>query len=313
MSELVLGHRLTAVERTRLLAWNAGLYGIPSALGISGLPLDGMLRQGALENGYSVGENWIESAATEGIPSTILAYMTGTHYNIGERYGTQGMQFLKDFLRSDKATIELLGGAAWSTFRDGIAGMDGFKTMVMATFSNDPEVFKVKTADFMDIAKGIASVNSAFRTLIALNTGEWLSKKEGLLETDITPARAIFQAITGLQNQAITDIQLKSVSIKDQEALWKHAEENFVKEWHRGFRAMRDGDQNQAHDYFTRGRIYLTVSKFPDERINEAIKRASDGNETLINRINWDFYIRKAPKDSAVARENAYVKQQGMK
>jgi hypothetical protein len=98
LMELFMGKRLTDIERARLLGTFALVYGVPAAFGVSGLPLGDWIRKWAQEDGYVVGDNYINTLLTEGLPSLLGGLATGNYYNVGERYGIQGFGPLKDAL-----------------------------------------------------------------------------------------------------------------------------------------------------------------------------------------------------------------------
>jgi hypothetical protein len=194
-AELFLGKRLTMLERGRMLAWNAGLYGVPASLGVFGYPFGDNLRKSAIDLGYAdkINSGWY-GAVMNGLPAAMLQAATGNTYNVGERYGNQGFTSLRDALQSDKTLWDLAGGAAGSTFVNTWANADGFRRAMVSYIKGDPG-FQMKPEDAADIFKEVSSFNSAWRLWAAIHTGRWLTKKEDYA-TDVTPLNAVFQTLT---------------------------------------------------------------------------------------------------------------------
>lgn len=298
LAELTFGKRLDAVERGRLIATYSMLYGVPGAYGLTGLPFGDYIQKWQREDGYQVGENWAMTAINEGIPSLLLGLTTGKYYNVPERYGAQGFSQISDALKSDKTMWDVLGGAAYSTFANTLARSDGFASAVMSMFSDDRQHFRLKTEDFVDVFKEISSVNNAWRVKMAVETGNWMTKKEGYL-TDTSLASAAFMFLTGLQPQEATDLNLMSWQRKDEKALQQHGLEQFTREFRRGLRAMNDNDPTQASDYFRRAKTYLKITGYPTEDYGKAYSIAAKDHESIINRVKWDYFTEKVPSTSA--------------
>lgn len=315
-AELFTGKRLTNMERTRMLAWNAGLYGVPMAAGVTGFPFGDFIRKSALDHGYTVGDNWVTSTVMEGLPSMLMALATGhgdiqkgNFYNIGERYGIQGFETLREALRSDKTMWDILGGAAFSTFSNTWERLDGFTNGMMSLIRDDDKYFKLKPDDFIDIFKEASGVNNNWRMAMALNTGRWLSKK-GVYLDNVSPANAIFMSVSGLQSQAVSDLNLMSWLHKDQQALEKYGLQKFTEEFRKGIRE-RNANPTQSTEYFKRALAYLNITGYPQDKRGAAIALASKDNESLINQMNWSFF-QGAPDARKAQRLEQFRSKQKM-
>ena len=317
LAELMWGKRLTTMERAKILGVQAALYGVPTSLGVSGIPLADGLRKAALENGYQVGDNWVESLVTEGLPATMIALLTGEGdikkgqwYNIGDRFGTQGFETLREAMRGDKTWWEVFGGAGFSVAKGIWDGSDGFREAMLSGLRDDGKKVPMTVDDVVDIFKEVSSVNAAWKGLVAINTGRWLSKKENYL-TDVSKAQGIFMAATGLQPQAVSDLQLMSWSNKDKAALEKYVGEQFTQELRRGIRVQNDNPQ-QAQKYFTRAFAFLNVGGFPEEKRAQLISKAAQDHQSLIESMNWNFYVQNAPDAQRTQRMNTFINMQNV-
>src|SRR5258708_40054255 len=68
----------------------------------------------------------------------------------------------------------------------------------------------------------------------------------------------------------------------------------FIRYFHR---ALRDQDMNPelARSEFAQANAMLITTGYPEEKYPEAIAEAAQNNETLIERLNWDFYLKDIP------------------
>lgn len=312
LTELLLSKRLTNIEKIRLVGANAAMYGIPTGLGVTGIPFTDNLRKYALENGYVVGDNFLTSLAMEGIPSSLLALTTGNWYNVADRYGNKGFDQITSVQRTDKSMLDILGGAAYSKLKDAWGSTDGFRAAIMSAFRDDGKFFPVTIEDMSDIFRGISSVNQGMRLAAAVNIGKWMSRKDTYL-TDVTPMNAIFQSITGMQSQNVADVTRKTTSLQDQKALYEEAEKQFTQEFQRFAQAHKDNDPDAARKSMIRGLAWLNIAGYPRDKFMSLVSRAAGNNRSLVDSVDWSFYIQNAPDDSQVQRMKAFQTVQRQK
>lgn len=296
LAELMWGKRLDTAQRMKILAYQALLYGAPTAIGVTGLPLGDIFRKGALENGYVVGDSWIESAITEGVPAMMIALLTGegdikkgNWYNIGDRFGAQGFETIREAMRGDKTFWDIVGGAGYSVLKGIYDQSDGFGNAMLSLIRGDSDK-KVQFApeDLLDVFKEITSVNQTWKAIAALNTGRWYSKKEGYL-TDVSPLSAIFMSATGLQPQDVSDMQLMSWSNKDRKAFEDATEKSAIQEIRRAIRIQNDNPE-QAAKYMGRAKAMFELADFPINKRSEIIAKAGKDFESMIEAMDWSFY-----------------------
>jgi hypothetical protein len=310
LAELFLGKRLTGDERMRLFGTYFAVYGFPVALGVTGLPMKDLIRKWAHEDGYNVGEDYAKSLVYEGIPSFLAAMATGkgdaskgNWYNFGGRFGPSGL--FGDALRSDKTVWEIVSGAAGTKFRTALERTDGFSAAVMPFLRGEGNLFKIE--DFVDPIKEISTVNTVERFMSAVNTGKWFSKKEGYL-TEVSKGNAAFMSIFGLQPQEVEDMYAK-IWTKDQEKqVQKEALASFTREYRRAIQAQADNNPNQFQDYMKRAFRQLVRSGYPEEKWSEAVSIATEGYESVINKTNWDYYLKDVPENRKPTARDAFTR-----
>lgn len=319
LAELMWGKRLDTAQRMKILAYQSALYGVPTAIGVSGLPLGDIFRKNALENGYTVGDSWIESAVTEGLPAMMIALLTGDGdikkgkwYNIGDRFGSQGFETIREAMRGDKTFWDIVGGAGFSVTKGIWDGSDGFRNAMMSLIRGDEDKkVPLTTEDVLDVFKEITSVNQTWKAIAALNTGRWYSKKEGYL-TDVSPLSAVFMAATGLQPQDVTDLQLMSWSNKDRKSFEDEVEKNVIQEIRRAVRIQNDSPE-QADKYLKRAKALFEIADFPLNRRTEIIAKASKDYESMIEAMDWKFYRVLDVDSQTDARFNALARKREIK
>lgn len=294
MAELFFSNRLgdTLAARTaargRILAVYSGLYGIPVGLGVTGAPIVDMWRKEALDRGYNVGENWWSSLTNEGIPSYLLGKATGNFYNVGDRYGLQGLRL--NGLLSDGSFLKTLTGAAGAKFTDMYsAGMPFFRSIKAMLGLGDP--YPLTDTMILDAFRTLSSGNHLTQYILALNYGLWFSKDGGLLERNkVSVTDATFRYISGLQLQNTEDQHRMTESISEREELQKKGLKEFIKLWHRAIDARRQGDQTNADAHEAQANNILKASNFPDHKRWQAISIATKDWEPRAEGIENKFY-----------------------
>lgn len=320
LAELFLSKRLgeTAFDRSlarmRLIGFYSAMYGVPSALGLTGLPAGDLIKKIEIEKyGYNVGQNFWSSLFNEGIPAWTMAMVTGrgdfqkgNWYNVGDRYGAQGFSQIREALRSDKTWWEVIGGAGISTLTGTIAGMDGI-TRVMSNFlTGNYNNYPLKVDDFVDMFKEVSSVNQAWKVYTAINTGKWMSKSEGYIG-DTSKLNAIFMGVTGLQPQEVDNLYTMKWSKETEEEAMKWGAKRFIQEFRRGIQASNDGNDSQANDHFRRAFTIAEGVGYPMERRSNLISLAGKGYESQIDQVRRDFGMRNVPEPLKGTRMQSYT------
>lgn len=320
LMELMFGSRLSAATKARMFATNAVLYGIPMATGLTGLPVADYIRSRALDNGYVVGDDYVYSMLMEGVPSALGAVISGkgdpslgNYYDVGQRFGTKGFEFLGGLGRSDKGYLDIVGGPLYSTFKGFIDQTDGLNRWRRGLMSsNEDDLFPLAPEDFIDPLRQISSVNLAARTYAAINFGRWVSAKDAWL-ADSSKANAVFSALTGLKDTRINDIQTMSNDIRNQEDHEKVILDQFRQELRRGMLAMNSNNPEGAEAFFKRAKATLIASGVREDRISSIVNQALGDNQSLLDKLDFQYYIKKAPQDSIQTRQEAFQRLQRLK
>jgi hypothetical protein len=291
--------------RARLLLSNLALYGAPMSTGVVGLPFYDYLRQKAIENGYVMGDQYLSSVFMEGIPSVALAMISGggdmakgNWYNVGDKLGSQGFEFLRDFLRGDKPMYQLLGGAAFTKFSNAYESIKPVFTFAASAFRDDDKYFPFRAEDLLNVAKEANTINIIHRSIVAAQTAKWMSKKGQFLTDEISPWNAAFLAVTGFQPQQSIDLQAFYASNKDQEEAQKEGLKMFLVQGRRALMAVESNDKSAYTDYMTRATNWLRISGYPEEKWPTAWSILEDENKAATDKIPWDWAFKKPIADA---------------
>lgn len=312
-AELLLGHRLPMKDKLRLLYTNALLYGI-GGTAIIGLPFGDWFKKAATEYlGYDVGSNYVSDTVMQGVPAALLAAASGNWYNIGETLGPQGWEPIREMFRGDRPVWNLALGAVGTTLQTAWEQSDGIRKMAMSAYADDDRVFPFVPEDVLDTFNILSSSYHVSQTWMAMNTGRWVSRKGTLLTKDITPLNAIFMYLAGgLSPEQAANVNNLSMAIKDRQEDQKKIEQFFIKEYRRGVDAAQSGagyNPDQALKYFKRAFTALRIGGYPYENWDKALSLANDGYETLVERMNQEFWTKNVYNQDKEMYNQIYQKQ----
>lgn len=312
--EQMTGKRLTPRDKKRMMAVYAVMYGLPSAAGLAGLPFGDTFRGIAQDHGYTVGDNFFTTTLMEGVPSMLGALATGDYYNIGQRLGSPGFDLIREGLAGDKSFWEIAGGASGSALMGAFENAGPFWQMGMSMMRRDETVFPIVANDVHDVLRSVATYNQGFRMLAALNSSNWESRKGLVIDTDISPLKAIFMTASGLQTQQMADLHNESLTVKSREAFQKHVEDMFTHNIQLAIKAADNKDTAQATQYFTRATIYIgPIGDYPVEKLSGLFQRAFGPEKSLMERIDFSLYLKNVPASKSEAMLKTLARKQELK
>lgn len=313
ITEMMLGKRLTIAEKARLFTTSAALYGIPiGGLGLFGVPVADYLKTKAKEQGYVVGDNYINSLLMEGGMSALGAVITGNGdasagnwYNFS-KFGTKGIDAISDSMNSDKTIWDIFGGASISTVGNFWKQSSGLRAAMGSMIMGQTDKIPLKLTDLTDMTNEAAIVNDTKRWLIALHTANWVSKNETVLQSGITPGNATFMSALGISNQRTADLTITSKAIKAQKELEETGLQQFVKNMHRHWEALADKNEGQADAFLRTAYGWLEKTGYPQVKRPAAMTAALEGQQDLVNRLDDSYYTRNVPSGAENVRTDAY-------
>ena len=124
---------------------------------------------------------------------------------------------------------------------------------------------------------------------------------------------AAIMGLTGTQPQQVADLDLKSISHKNDLDQQRQAEKDFTKEWNRAAQALRDQDGTNAQDFLKRAYWILEQADYPKEKRAQLILRAEKGwGSSLIDRLNDTYNRINPPPSQAKDRLDQYRRERAV-
>jgi hypothetical protein len=315
LMELFTGKRLTGLEKTRLFANSAILYGVPlGGIGLLGAPVADMLRQYANDQGWLVHDNFFKDVVMEGLPATVLAMMTskdwdpakGNWYNVS-KWGPESYQLFENALNTDSTIWKMVGGAAIGTTYNTLMSVRPIWYWGSSFLRPDNQQFPLTADDFIEPFRNISSVNNEERLRAAIHFGKWLSTHGTYLD-DVSPYSAIFMSVTGLQPTSVADITISHRAIQSQKADQVAAESLFSQEIQRELVAASNNDTEQADKFHKQAMAILEMYGYPLEKRAALLARSLQDNQSLVQRLREDYWLHNVPPAERESRLKIYSK-----
>jgi hypothetical protein len=288
--------------RARMVLGFSLLYGVPNAVGVTGVPISDFLRQHFMDDlGYIPGEKWASTFINEGLPAWQLAMITGKGdlqkgnvENVGDRFGSQGWQNITQGMRSNIPWWQAIGGASVSTTANFVtAGLDPFYQGALSWLRGDrgDQRFTVRAADLLEPWKQVSTISAGAAWWTALQSGKWLSNNENYI-TDVSPIRASYLALLGMHPQQQDDMFIKNQMVQGEIEAQKSQTKEFIKDWRRGIQAKEDRDEEQGNAYFRNAMSRMVAVGMPEDKIRSLIAIANKGFESAISRSDYSSWNR---------------------
>lgn len=306
-AELLLGTRLGAnpternLARMRVFAANAAMFGLPMAAGTFGFPLADYLRETAMDEGYVPGKDWmfgktLDHLLMEGLPATGVYMATGNSYNIGPRYGTQGLTQFRDIF-SDAGIWSVLGGASGALTVNTWHNKDGLVDAMMGLMPGSNKEYPLTVDDIVDVAKEFWAVKAGYGLAVAFNAGIWVNKNKQYIR-DTTALEATLMTMFGVTPTEQADQFHMGSNLKNQQDMQKYALKRVGEEVAKAYVAMRSNDYETAKTYLTKAKAIQEGAKLNVEQMAGQISRAlNQAGEELPDRIAWERLVKQAPAD----------------
>lgn len=311
LSEQLLGGRLTASEKARVMLMYSAMYGVP--LGIAGttlgpfLPVYETYRKYALDSGINL-DDWKVKAFFEGAGSLAVSAIAEQDVNFAQRYGPGGISFLKDVIIDGKVSV--LFGPAGSFISDIIKHSEPFSNALWSIF--DPkanETFPLKAEDFVDALREISVVNNAVRGYAVWQTGMLMTKND-LIIGKSDAKMSLFTFLTGMQPQFGTDAFLKGSILKDEALAKNELEKHALKYFNRSIMAWKNGDMDEGKIQATRARVFLKMAGMSDIEVARTMAKftAQLRDADFAEQIAKNF-VTKAPANKREERLRNWQRQ----
>ncbi len=313
LMEQMLGKRLTLGEKSRVLATYSTLYGIPTgiATGLAFRPFGQDIKQAAMERGIDT-NNGVIDTLLNGIMATSFEAITGREYNMSERYGPNGLTFLKEALNGKKGLFDVLIGPSGQISTDIMKGLDPVARSLLAIFSGDNTAYDLKVQDFVDTVttatRNVSTINNTMQMFYAMNVGKFMSKND-LFTAKADAMDGVMKGFFGLDPRSVSDAYIKIESMREFKDAQDEAKKEFVKEYQKSMQNFADP---QAFKFYqSKAQTWLVMGGFRPDQMDDLIRAAMGNDTSLVEKIERQ-YIKYAPVDQVNQRWNDYMKKQGV-
>jgi hypothetical protein len=298
--EQFFSKRLTAVEKARMAATYASLYGVPATAGAAAgiWPFYDDIKEEALKRGIDLSPAYMKGMM-EGIPSMAFSLVTGKDYNFSQRYAPGGTAMFRDLLRGDKSFFETMGGPSASIIGDiWGATQPGAKSLWYMVKGNSND-FPTRKEDWLAVINNSSTASLATRIYTAVAYGKYISKNN-VQVGDMDNMDAVM-SILGVTPRHITDTYLISKAGKEDSATKKGWEDAAVKEFTQGLAALDRGDGKAYSDYMARFNTYMNSGDFTIEDQTRIYEKVSKYQFDLEEKVREEFW-RRAPSSQQEGR-----------
>lgn len=288
MTDLMLGKRLDATEKARLIAGYSFMYGVPTGFAVTGAGLVWPWQEAAtkymVENGMAYDDSAVTRVLHEGVSGVISGVLYGERTNFSEGYSPQGLSVIKDLLYNEKkGFFDFIIGASGTVLKDNIKATTPFLMAVTKSFGADGG-YPLTTRDFSDALSNVSTFSNLSKAYHAYYFQEYWSKKEQKLSSprEVTVAQAMIQAVSGIMPYEISQAYAMAASIKDRKAAQKEIWDEAVKNLRL---AYKSSDVSEADKYFRRAQIHIESGQFTMKEKHQIMTQSARGYESMVDNV----------------------------
>lgn len=310
LAEALLGKRLTAAEKARLIGMYSILYGIPTGALGSTLPIwpwrDQFKQWQLEENGGQDQVGAFETIMNDGLPAYLGQLLTGENYDVASAYGPNGFSFLRDAL-VDGEVWKALTGPQGSFINRVMTAFQPFEMAALSVWTGDNSRYPLKAQDFLKAARVISSVDRATQIYWIYHAGQFLTGSGKTILSD--PDKSVpntLAASLGIRPQELNNLFIKQRSVKEDAAEKGEISKLARDQFNLGMKAAGEGDEKLAEEYFTRAHTLMMGGNFTPFEMRNTAQQAFSENQELFDKINKDF-MRVDPEK----RWDAWVNNSG--
>jgi len=278
LMELMIGNKLTGMEKARLFGTMSLMYGVPTAAGMSTgvVPIREWLRDELAKNGVQY-DNTPYEPFIDGFAASFVELLSGHDFNVAEKYGPGGLTTFYDVIKGDIDYYEVLQGASGGIIGD--MWMDTAPSvygMFAAANPNDDVVFPITVQDLIEPFRNISTVNNTVKLYEAVNLKRWISQNENILTENVDAMEAVVSAVFGLDPDRVSDAFTQMGAMESIKASKASAQKSMIADYRRAIIAMRDGNLDEAKKLFSRAKSHGILAGFNNREFRDAYRRALD-------------------------------------
>lgn len=271
--EQYLGKTLTTAEKSRLFAVQAAMFGIPTAIGgaVGVWPIAQSVKDSLTANNIPY-DDVVTNTVLNGIPQMLLRLASGSNFDVGQRFGPQGIDVGYELMHGQKSISDLFLGASGSVIGDVISTSVPFVKALWSLTSDDPKdkIYPLDMDTFEHVFQNVTSLNIALKLTYAMNTGRWMSKY-GITQDEVTPFQAVFMGVTGANLSELNDTYRKDLVRKEWKATADAAALQ-VRDYLR--RGNEEKDDKQRAEYYRVAKTHAVAGGLTPQEWQEALRGA---------------------------------------
>jgi len=305
LMDQMLGKRLTWPEKLKVSVAYSTMYGIPAAGGawVGGLWEPGEdLRRELINRGIEYDDTVFEGLV-DGLPSMMMEWALGTDMNWNERYGPNGLPWLRELWEGDTEFADLVFGVSGSILKDTWALTNPFWAWFASAFNGtEDEWYTLTPNDFLRPASNISAVEQGRKLWDGIAMGKWFTKT-GQEIGEVSQLEAGLNAVMGVQPQSFEEmyrletmdrnrqkrqLQYRKDAIQQIQSMWRGYEDDLDSpaQFHRNATIlMNKGDFTPQQ----RVRIFKDAVRDNGDRFEQTMKRwmraSPDQMKSVIRRI----------------------------
>lgn len=309
MMDLMWGKRLSIGERARAFAMNSLLYGVPVGLGaFEGVaPAYESIKKYMLENHIDTSSG-LPEFLMEGAPAMALEAITGKKYEVGKRFGPNGITTIKDALRGKLGVPEMLMGASGTIVEDIVSSSSSFMKGVYNLFSEDKDKYPLLPEDFLSAVRNISSVNSAVKGIMAANIGRYVTQGQVPI-SDTDGWDALIMSLTGMESRGVSDMGLRIENAQDLKAVQDAATKDIVKY---GRLALDHSDKPEEFDKYHRAMMAsVKAAGFTPDQYAKLLQKITGGSANLSDKVLWDTDVAHPSADQVDEGLDEFMNKDG--
>jgi hypothetical protein len=292
LMEQMLGSKLTKAEKARLFTGMSMMYGVPvgMAMTFGVVPIRDFIKDWMVANDVDTNNNPLMDTFVDGFASQILEAISGTDFNVSERYGPGGITTFYDLWKGDASFSEILMGASGGIIGDTFKDLDPILRWFTASIDmNDNTAFPITVEDIINPLRNISTVNNAIKLDQAIQLGKYISRNENVLTGNITPIEAWIGAVLGLDPERVSDAFRGIAAIDGIKANKADARKSMIADYRRFIQALRGGNNDEAAKYIARVKGRSASAGLTLEEYNNIIRQAIDEeplDETVLKQLS---------------------------
>jgi hypothetical protein len=265
-----------------------------------------------LGQGYIPGENTFETFINDGALAALMLMATGKAYNPGQRFGSVGLDQLREFV-DNGLSWKIMGGASFSWLHGMWEGSDSLRTAMGSMIRGDGKA-PLKIDDILDVFGPIKSLSDVRRFEDAINTTKWVNKRGLTLAENVSPLEALLMSVSGVQrSESASAMDYKRLEDQRDE-MWRSVENEFLKHMNRRRLALETSNVNGADTYLKKAEAVLEANDYPlDLRPQLWAKAAKQGQGTVTERAERKLRYRGVPLKEQEAQQQIFMRREKLK